>query len=395
MSYTAIIQAGFGLFRCKRLADDSSALQLAPHLNCDSDEIYRARIVAIVVLVFWGMGFPIFFGFLVKQTYNLPGFSLSLISYGYKPRFCHWEAFECLKRFVVLLVITVLEPESAAFALIVILFCSSIVTAKLHPFSNTLVNAAHLGVEVVLVVVLLVGLVSSLKSSGAGIMLSQLSHLAIVSILFMLLFMCLVLLVEATADLRPGSKAHAFWLLFLSGADAVIQPATKLGSRLTQPVTILGRRVSTRLGILASSAFAEPIESFRRSSRTLEASDPRTWLPLPWTQTSHIEQPRTCPQSPSQSPHRAPGTPSMALRLRITFAGAILSDGAASTIKYYQPTKHRAIRLSGPEPSDLPGAYEHRKHEFCPARLPDETLLLETRGAFSTIRDAQTAHGCP
>ena len=350
LSYTAIIQAGFGLFRCKQLADGSSALQLAPHLDCYSEEIYRARIGAVAVLVVWGIGFPVVFGVLVKWTFDKPGFSFSLLSYGYKPRFCHWEAFECLKRFVVLLVITVLEPKSAAFALVVILFCSSIATAKIDPFKNALVNAAHLGAEVVLVVVLLVGLVSSLESKVPWMVLTQLSHLAIVCILSMLLFMCLVLLVEATADLRPRSRASEIWGRFVSHAELVIQPATMLGRMLTQPAMKVGKRASARLRTSVRNTFAEPIESTAATTRTgsqsFEALDAAaTRLPLPWTATErqYADQAHFCTQSPSPSASPAPRTPSMALRLRITFAGAILSDGATSTIKYLQPTKHRAI----------------------------------------------------
>jgi hypothetical protein len=65
-------------------------------------------------------------------------------------------------------------------------------------------------------------------------------------------------------------------------------------------------------------------------------------LPLNAQGTIACDEPAVSPAR-QRSFQAAQDTPSMALRLRITFAGAILSDGAASSIKYYQPTKHRAV----------------------------------------------------
>jgi hypothetical protein len=112
MVYPAIIQSAFGLFTCTELADGSRALSMAPHLDCDSDDSRFAQAVATSSLAIWGVGFPIFLGLLIKRKASDQRYSFIIVSYGYKSNLRHWEAWECMKKFGILLIITFLNFRS-------------------------------------------------------------------------------------------------------------------------------------------------------------------------------------------------------------------------------------------------------------------------------------------
>jgi hypothetical protein len=116
MVYPAVIQAAFSLFTCKSLTHDITALSLAPHLDCDSDETRSAQAVAASSLAIWGAGFPIFLWALIKRTSTNPKYSFVIVSYGYKPAHRHWEAWECMKKFGILTIITFLQVHLCAHA---------------------------------------------------------------------------------------------------------------------------------------------------------------------------------------------------------------------------------------------------------------------------------------
>ena len=80
--YPAIIQSAFGLFSCKTLADDSEMFNLAPHLDCKSDEALVGRAVAAASLGIWGVGFPLFLGTLIHRFAGNPKYSFTIVSYG-------------------------------------------------------------------------------------------------------------------------------------------------------------------------------------------------------------------------------------------------------------------------------------------------------------------------
>ena len=231
MCYTAIVQTSFGVFKCKQLADGSEALRLAPHLDCGAQETQKARMVASASLAIWGVAFPIFFGWLLRATRGRPGFSFSLVSYGYRPDCIHWEAWECLKRFFILLAITLCKAESAAFILLHMFFFSSVMMAKSEPFESALVNTAHLGAESVLFVFLLVGLMSTLDPSDSLQLWNPLSMLGLVSLLSMAVFLAFILVIELGSILAPGSTLHRVWTKFLNDSTVVSAPVIRMMRR--------------------------------------------------------------------------------------------------------------------------------------------------------------------
>ncbi len=140
LAYPAVIQAAFGLFSCKTLADGSSifSFKLAPHLDCNSDDANIVRAFAAAALAIWGVGFPLVLGAMILRFSDNPKYSFVIVSYGYQPKSRYWEAWECIKKFLILLIITFLRfsPELAATVLLLFLSVAMIIS-RLSALSST------------------------------------------------------------------------------------------------------------------------------------------------------------------------------------------------------------------------------------------------------------------
>ena len=221
VAYPAIIQSAFGSFACTELADGSRALSLAPHLDCDSDEAHVAQSVAAASLAVWGVCFPILLGLLIHRKASDPRFSFVIVSYGYKVNFRHWEALECMKKFGILLIITVLQfsPELAATALLVFLICALIITAESAPFVSSLINKAHLACDFLVFLMLLTGLLTHLLSTCAGrTWPKHVDNLSIVVVSYatsLLAALAIIFWLETGSIFHKGGKRHAMWDKFV------------------------------------------------------------------------------------------------------------------------------------------------------------------------------------
>jgi hypothetical protein len=257
MSYTAILQAAFGLFRCAKLADGTSLLISAAHLDCDPEEprFSSARIAAWVSLAVWGLGLPLFLHQLVKRKHNTPGFQFSMIAYGYKPRYSHWEALECGKRFVTLLIITVTihtrSTEEGAIFLVFVLHCWMAYATHCHPFCNNWVNAAYLYADMLLTAVLLVGLMNTWAPNGTATAVSSAVVLAGFCGMFLITSLLLPMELAATTDI---GKKHCYALRSAwerLAVDDLAHDSALHGVRVTGRLLVAAarRRTSELLGL--------------------------------------------------------------------------------------------------------------------------------------------------
>jgi hypothetical protein len=217
---------------------------LAPHLDCDSDEARVARAIAAASLAIWGVGFPLVLGLLINRKSGDPKYSFVIVSCGYKPARRYWEAWECLKKFAILLIITFLNetldfsPVLAATVLVLFLCGSAIVFAVSDPFVSSLVNKAHLACDVLVVFVLLSGLLST-ATAGRWPREVHTMSVAVVSFMgFVLSVLFPILVIEAGSILRPGGALHAIWTSFLetNQVAAVVGAARRLSSAMSSVV---------------------------------------------------------------------------------------------------------------------------------------------------------------
>jgi hypothetical protein len=233
VSYPAIIQSAFGLFSCKPLADDSSTFLFAQHLDCDSDEARVARAVAAASLAIWGVGFPLFLGAIIRRFADNPNYSFVIVSYGYKSHLRYWEAWECIKKFLILLIITFLRsfPELAAATLLLFLCAAMIATALAEPFISSLVNKAHLACDFLIFFVLLAGLLSTCAGKARSEEVEQVGTLSIFVVSYAaILFAALggILWLETGSMFHKGGRRQATWEKFLeSGPGAAAKMLTK------------------------------------------------------------------------------------------------------------------------------------------------------------------------
>jgi hypothetical protein len=224
---------------------------LAPHLDCDSDEARVARAIAATSLVIWGAGFPIALGLLINRKASDPQYSFVIVSFGYKSALRHWEAWECMKKFMILLIITFLNdaslfsPELAVIVLLLFLCFTIVVAAVYEPFQSSLVNKAHLACEFLFILVLLSGLLSTATGRmwpGAAAGEVEAMSIAVVSYMACVLAaLVAILVVEVGSTLCPGGALHAVWDSFVEGnhAATVAQAAQRLSSNAV-------RRLSNR-----------------------------------------------------------------------------------------------------------------------------------------------------
>ena len=218
--------------------DGSNTFSLAPHLDCDSDEARVARAIAAASLVIWGVGFPLVLGLLINRKSGDPKYSFVIVSCGYKPALRHWEAFECLKKFAILLIITFLNhtlqfsPGLAATVLVLFLCVSAIVFAVSAPFVSSLVNKAHLACDVLVIFVLLTGLLST-ATDGMWPREVDAMSIAVVSYMGVVLSVLFaILVIEAGSILRSGGALRTIWESFLETSQvAAVVGATKRATR--------------------------------------------------------------------------------------------------------------------------------------------------------------------
>ena len=244
LSYPAVVQSAFGLFSCYTLVDGSSTFFLAPHLDCASDEARIARAVGVASLVIWGVGFPIFLGLLIIRKANDPKYSFVIVSYGYKSALRYWAALECLKKFGVLLIITVLNDTSrfsqelAATILVLFLAFAAIAVAVSEPFVSSLVNNLHVACDFLAIFVLLTGLLSTSVGQTDKYKTGEVETMSIVVVSYaacLLAGLLGILAIETGSVLRPGSRLHALWQSFLhSSAANTVKSAAHRASFVTK-----------------------------------------------------------------------------------------------------------------------------------------------------------------
>ena len=236
--YPAIIQSAFGVFTCKTLADGSTTFRLAPHLDCDSDEAHVARAVASASLAIWGVGFPLVLGALIHRFSNNPKYSFSIVSYGYKPTLRFWEAWECLKKFGILLIITFLRrtPQLAAIVLLLFLCFAMVASALFSPFISSLINKTRLACDFLIILVLLMGSLSTWVTVTAAekkwpAYLEDLSIVVVSCAACLFTGLIAILWLETGSSIHKGGRLHALWNNSLTSHAAAVATAKLLSPR--------------------------------------------------------------------------------------------------------------------------------------------------------------------
>jgi hypothetical protein len=201
---------------------------MAPHLDCNSDEAHVPRAIAAASLVIWGLGIPLALFAMMHRFRDDPKYSFIIISYGYKPTLRWWEAWECLKKFLILLIITFLRatPELAAVILLAFLCFTITLTAECHPFTSSLINRAHTACEFLNFFVLLTGLLST-SARGTGPKEAETKEVETLSILVVSYAACLlaglafILWIELG---KEGGARQTMWNRFVTSShDAAVR----------------------------------------------------------------------------------------------------------------------------------------------------------------------------
>jgi hypothetical protein len=229
------------MFLCKKLPDGSNTFSLAPHLDCDSDEAHVAQAVAAASLAVWGVGFPLLLAGLIHRLGNNAKYSFVIVSLGYKRHLQFWEAWECLKKFGILLIITFLRntPELAAIILILFLCFTMVVSAICEPFVSSLINRAHVACEFLVFSVLLAGLLSTSTTTSDGLgeqYLKWPEEVASLSIVIVSFAACLlagltaIVWIETGSIFQTGGRRQALWDRFVQSSDHAVSNIRRLSS---------------------------------------------------------------------------------------------------------------------------------------------------------------------
>jgi hypothetical protein len=237
LAYPAVIQSAFGMFSCQTLLDGATtAFALAPHLDCNSDEAHSVQPIAAASLALWGVGFPFVLGTLIHRLSNSPMYNFSIVAYGYKRSLRYWEAWECLKKFGILLIITFLRatPELAATILLVFLCFTMLVSALSEPSISSLINKSHLACEFLVIIVLLTGLLSTCTLQRTGQEWPEkVDSLSIVVVSYaacLLAGLIAILWLESGLIFCKGGKRQALWDSFVTSHDGVVSTVRRLSN---------------------------------------------------------------------------------------------------------------------------------------------------------------------
>jgi hypothetical protein len=218
--------------------------------------------------VIWGVGFPLVLGLLINRKSGDPKYSFVIVSCGYKPALRHWEAWECLKKFAILLIITFLNhtlqfsPGLAATVLVLFLCVSAILFAVSAPFVSSLVNKAHLACDVLVIFVLLTGLLST-ATDGMWPREVDAMSIAVVSYMGVVLSVLFaILVIEAGSILRSGGALRTIWESFLetSQVAAVVGATRRLSSAVFSVVDFSAAIVPEPATPSAQQKHSTPIE---------------------------------------------------------------------------------------------------------------------------------------
>ena len=186
---------------------------MAPHLDCNSDEALVGRAFAAASLGIWGVGFPLLLGTLIHRFAGNPQYSFVIVSYGYKSSLRFWEAWECLKKFGVVLIITFLRktPELAAIILLLFLCFAMLTSALSEPFISSLINKVHLACDFLIFFVILVGLLSTCAGQKWPEEVETLSIFVVSYAACILAGLGAILCVETGSIFHKGGQRHALW----------------------------------------------------------------------------------------------------------------------------------------------------------------------------------------
>jgi hypothetical protein len=166
-----------------------------------------------------------------------PKYSFVIVSLGYKPRLQFWEAWECLKKFGILLIITFLRktPELAAGILLLFLCFTAVVSALFEPSISSLINKGHLACEFLIFLVLLVGLLST-GVGGRSPELATLSNVVVSYAACLLAGLIFMASLEAGSVFFKGSRAHLIWGRFLQISQDGRNHAAATAKRLSHMI---------------------------------------------------------------------------------------------------------------------------------------------------------------
>ena len=298
--YPAIIQSAFGMFSCKKLTDGSNTFSLAPHLDCDSDEAHVAQAVAAASLAVWGVGFPLLLAGLIHRLGNNAKYSFVIVSYGYKRHLQFWEAWECLKKFGILLIITFLRktPELAVIILLLFLFFATVIFAKYEPFVSSLINKAHLACEFLTFAVLLSALLSTCEKCQKWTEEVNTKSIVIISFAACLLAgLKAILWLETGSTIFPGGRRQALWDRFLEsrldGRDHALVRIRKLSSSFSGAIVPMPATVQVTAPAHSASPDRAKVETAvaARAQAAREDSTSLHTLPAQLTNYGRIATP--------------------------------------------------------------------------------------------------------
>ncbi len=140
------------------------------------------------------------------------------MSTGYRPGLKNWECFECYKRLLFLMIISLFEknPQNGVVFLILVTCMSTLVLSRASPFNNSLINGGHVCTDLLLLTILLSSVLhNSIRDSTA-------TNADVPFATFVFIFFCLVwpamgvvLAVEVLTTKMDHAGAQSIWHHFL------------------------------------------------------------------------------------------------------------------------------------------------------------------------------------
>lgn len=146
VTYPTVLQQTMAFIRCDTLSGNfkESRMLAAPSFICGEGDHVELAIAAWTIMVFWGLGLPVFcFSMLWQERNRLNEFQtrirLGLLGAEYEPRFFYWDSFVLLRRFAATAAMLCAPAASRAMQLSILLalgLVSLFVHSYYMPFDN-------------------------------------------------------------------------------------------------------------------------------------------------------------------------------------------------------------------------------------------------------------------
>ena len=265
LMYTSLLEASTRMLQCEDIdfgkshGNFRSVLIADRSLSCDSEEYLSMRSLAIVLLLIWGLGTPIFSILIINVIRHMTLFghgeaarvTFFYITGGFKPRFYFWEAVTMARKATIIIIVVLVDDSNlraycCVWAMLVFLVLHTTVLPYSDPTLSHLEAASLVTIFATFNLLMLRGQLNPIEDEQVSTSIDVTIYL-INSVLFLAFFYQIV---RACGPYVKSLIMRKDFLAFLRPliTDSDIQEATKRNAILREEAAALKQSIAALKG---------------------------------------------------------------------------------------------------------------------------------------------------